>query len=145
MSSGPRLRTDVVEVFVVRDGELLLMRRAKEPMLGTWQPVLGHAVEGETAVEAARRELMEETGLSDATGLVRFECLERVRPYYIPETDSIVLSPRFLATAPGGWEPELCAEHDERKWVASFEALDELHWPSQKEAWGEVLMRGMSL
>jgi len=145
MSSGPRLRTDIVEVFVVRDGELLLMRRAKEPMLGVFHPVLGHVEEGETAVEAAHRELREETGLDEATGLVQLTCLERVRPYYIPETDSIVLSPRFLATAPGGWEPELCAEHDDKKWVASFEALDELHWPSQKEAWGEVLMRGMSL
>lgn len=144
MNPGPRLRTDLVEVFVVRSGELLLMRRAKEPMLATWQPVLGHCESDETAEQAARRELREETGLSEGAGLESFIPLERVRPYYLPESDSIVLSPRFIARAADDWEPTLCDEHDDLKWVASIDAIDALQWPSQRESWGEALTLGLA-
>ncbi len=75
---------------VVHNGRALLVRRKKEPDAGKWGFAGGHVELGETALEAAARELEEETGvvatpvryltnfdivLRDDDGLVTFHCL----------------------------------------------------------------------
>ena len=50
---------------VWRDGRVLLVERARPP-LGLWSLPGGHVEPGETAIDAARRELMEETGITAA-------------------------------------------------------------------------------
>jgi 8-oxo-dGTP diphosphatase len=59
-SSVPRLGSAVV---VVRDGEVLLGRRAKDPNRGKWVVPGGGVRPFESVAEAGRRELREETGL----------------------------------------------------------------------------------
>jgi 8-oxo-dGTP pyrophosphatase MutT (NUDIX family) len=49
-----------VAIFCRNGGEILLIRHKR---LGTWLPVGGEIEPGETPLEAARRELHEETGL----------------------------------------------------------------------------------
>ncbi len=49
-----------VAVFACHDGRVLLIKHKR---LGTWLPVGGEIEPGETPLEAARRELFEETGL----------------------------------------------------------------------------------
>lgn len=59
-----------VSACVWRDGRVLLAQRAKPPV-GVWALPGGHVEAGETLLDAARRELMEETGLSaELTALV---------------------------------------------------------------------------
>jgi len=136
---GARVRTDIVEVYVVRgESELLLLERAREPMAGTWQPVFGHVEEGETSAAAAARELREETGLAEGAGLTALFAVEGARGFYLPETDEIVLSPRFAALAGAGWEPALSDEHTASRWVAVTDAAGGLLWPSQRESFAEV-------
>lgn len=50
--------------FIVRDGCLLVARRAKEPARGTLDLPGGFADPGETVEQAMQRELTEETGLT---------------------------------------------------------------------------------
>ena len=50
-----------VSVFARHGGEILLVHHRR---LGTWLPVGGEIEAGETPLEAARRELVEETGLT---------------------------------------------------------------------------------
>jgi ADP-ribose pyrophosphatase YjhB (NUDIX family) len=53
-----------VSACVWRDGSVLLIRRAKPPLAGVWSLPGGHVDPGETALEAAHRELHEETGVT---------------------------------------------------------------------------------
>ncbi|SVD98263.1 uncharacterized protein METZ01_LOCUS451117, partial [marine metagenome] len=50
-------------VIVFRDKEVLLVQRNKEPNKGQWSIPGGSQLLGETASEAAQRELLEETGV----------------------------------------------------------------------------------
>ncbi len=53
-----------VNVILVNDrGEILMAKRKREPFIGTWNTLGGHVNPGETAEEAARREVKEESGL----------------------------------------------------------------------------------
>ena len=76
-----------IGVAVLRLGAVLLVQRGRPPNLGAWSLPGGAQEVGETAEEAARRELLEETGVTagplqlaanvdsiarDETGRVRF-------------------------------------------------------------------------
>lgn len=70
----------VLVVVHTADGEVMLLRRADVPDF--WQSVTGSLREGEAPIEAARRELAEETGL-DGSGIV--DCHRRRRFPIAPE------------------------------------------------------------
>lgn len=53
-----------IGVVVLKAGSVLLVRRGKPPNVGTWSLPGGAQEVGETAEEAGRRELLEETGLT---------------------------------------------------------------------------------
>jgi ADP-ribose pyrophosphatase YjhB (NUDIX family) len=57
-----------VGIVAVRDGELLLVRRGRGPGGGRWSLPGGRVEWGESMIEAAVRELAEETGLVGACG-----------------------------------------------------------------------------
>ena len=52
-----------VGVIVFRDKDVLLVKRNKDPNKGFWSIPGGKQILGETLVEAAQRELFEETGV----------------------------------------------------------------------------------
>jgi 8-oxo-dGTP diphosphatase len=56
-----------IGVVVLKDDSVLLVRRGKPPGMGTWALPGGAQDLGETCEQAARRELVEETGLSVGT------------------------------------------------------------------------------
>ena len=62
---------------VIRDGRVLLIRRARPPLQGEWSIPGGGLNVGETIVEGVRRELIEETGI-DVRVLDHIETFERI-------------------------------------------------------------------
>lgn len=60
MTTAPKLAALAV---VLKDDKLLLVKRRNEPDAGLWGFPGGHVDLGETAMEAAARELREETGV----------------------------------------------------------------------------------
>lgn len=91
---------------VVRDetGRLLLVRRGREPSRGRWSLPGGRIEPGETAAEAAAREVREETGLVVEVGAL----LQIVR------LDGYVVAD-FAATVVGG-ELRAGDDADEVRW-----------------------------
>ena len=147
---GPSVRTDIVDVYVFREAiagsiELLLLERASQPLKETWQPVMGHVEQGESALQTAVREVREEVGLDPENPMIWGGwALEQVHPYYVAAIDSIVLSPRFALRVATDWVPTLNAEHTRFKWLHIAldnpqPALGALLWPGQRSAVLEIM------
>jgi ADP-ribose pyrophosphatase YjhB (NUDIX family) len=78
-----------IGVVVLRDDSVLLVRRGKPPNIGSWTIPGGAQEIGETAETAARRELLEETGievgplqLAATVDSIRRDADERVQYHY---------------------------------------------------------------
>ncbi|MFJ6074827.1 NUDIX hydrolase [Streptomyces sp. NPDC093065] len=104
-------------VLTLRAGALhaLLVERGQEPYAGRWALPGGFLLPEESAETAARRELAEETGLADVTGLY----LEQLRTYSEPDRDPRmrVVSVAFAALLPDPPEPHGGGDAAEARWV----------------------------
>jgi 8-oxo-dGTP diphosphatase len=109
-------------VFTLRADALhvLLVERGEEPYAGHWALPGGFVRPEESAETAARRELAEETGLTDATG----PHLEQLRTYSEPGRDPRmrVVSVAFAALLPGPPEPRGGSDAAQARWVPYDEA-----------------------
>lgn len=61
--NGYRAPALTVDAILLKGREVMLIRRAREPFAGAWAIPGGFVEVGERVEDAARRELMEETGL----------------------------------------------------------------------------------
>ena len=120
------------------DWEYLLLRRVASRG-GFWQGVTGGVEEGEDLSEAARRELIEETGLIPSRlekidFSYSFPVEDRWRDLYAAEIERII-EYVFIAYVDGQQEPKIDpGEHDEWKWCRFNEALELLTWKHNVEA-----------
>ena len=123
-----------ISVTVIRAGamgrEVLVLRRSPERG-GFWQLVTGRVEPGESAAEAARRELGEETGADVEVVPLdyrhSFALGESVPPVLVEET-------AFAARWPEGREVRLCEEHVEFGWLPVPDALARLPFAGFKRA-----------
>ncbi|MCG7207608.1 NUDIX hydrolase [Streptomyces arenae] len=104
-------------VLTLRAGALhvLLVERGLEPYAGRWALPGGFVLPHESAETAARRELAEETGLSDVSGLR----LEQLRTYSEPDRDPRmrVVSVAFTALLPDPPEPHGGGDAAQARWL----------------------------
>ncbi|MFJ5068288.1 NUDIX domain-containing protein [Kitasatospora sp. NPDC088556] len=115
-------RPSVSVLLVNRRGELLLVRRAPSTLLGgLWELPGGGVEDGESVLDAGRRELREETGITGArfTAYLGFDDYDNARGLRARE---------FAFTAVVGHDPDvvLSPEHDEHQWVLPAELPDRL-------------------
>ncbi|WP_180385424.1 NUDIX hydrolase [Pyrodictium delaneyi] len=126
MRPGRAVRGPVVGVgaIVPRDSgdglEILLVRRRYPPFPGRWSLPGGHLEPGETILEAARRELLEETGVeAEPLGVAHIHELVAVGPGGLPEHYVIIdVLMRYLRGEPRG-----DSDAEEARFVPYREAL----------------------
>ena len=108
-------------IFSMREGRLslLLIERKFPPFEGRWALPGGFISEGESAEAAARRELQEETGVTEVY-------MEQLYTFSDPKRDprGHVLTVAFMALVPGDALPDLSAGTDAAK--AEWFFIDDL-------------------
>ena len=124
-----------VEVHVFRRRrkrvELLLLRRSPDRSLaGVWQPVTGGIERGESAIAAAAREVLEETGLTP----IRWWALEHLASFYDAGRDRIRVVPVFAAEVAWTDPVDLSHEHDRYAFVTTADARRRVLWATQRLA-----------
>jgi 8-oxo-dGTP pyrophosphatase MutT (NUDIX family) len=134
-----------VAVFVTRRGgrDVLLLHRSPGHG-GYWHVVAGGVEPGETAVAAAERELLEETGLAarmtDGIEVTEYVSTLTKEPADRGEPSVLAVGVTcFLVAAPDDWEPTLDWEHDRHRWCEPGEAARALRWPGTAQALRELL------
>jgi dATP pyrophosphohydrolase len=146
-----KLRHDNIICHVFRptaDGashEFLQLRRAPGTyphMAGAWAPVRGKVEPGETAYQAAARELREETTLVP----VEFYQLDTIDQFYLAADDCIWMCPGFIAIVARDATVTINDEHDAVRWVPRARIDADVLWPGERaqlaEACREILDNG---
>lgn len=129
----PQLRANLVSVYLLRPApqggvELLTLQRSQAGTYpGIWQAVHGHIEEGETAWQAAARELEEESEIAPRRW---FRSLT-LETFYAPETDTIYFTPMFVAEAAAGAACRISNEHQAFAWRSLDEARAVFPWDTQ--------------
>lgn len=131
----------MVDLYVARPVaagfEFLVLRRGprgRSP--GAWEVVHGHLEPGESPVEGARRELLEETGLHPGA----MYNLSRVEAFYLHRADEVAMIPAFVALVGAGAEASLSDEHDAAEWLSPDLARGRLAWPRSRRALDDILV-----
>jgi len=147
MTGHPYRRPDKVIVYLYRrttpgEIEYLLLQRTRTSNAGQiWQTVVGGVEWNEDLVEATRREVFEETGLTRLQGItaigyvfsfpVRMPQEQPTR--YAPDVPTIcttVFAARVVSARP----IRLSREHVTYDWFPYQEAMNKIHWPEEREA-----------
>lgn len=129
------IRSKYIEAHIVKinNGELnyLALKRSKEQVFpNIWQPVTGKIRATEKAFETAKREILEETGIKTNEIIV----LPKITTFYLPEDDTIFLTPVFLYVIKANININISSEHSEFKWMTKNEAKENYVWQGQKES-----------
>ena len=129
----PKIVSNTVSVYAFRvEGDrpwYLLLRRAQgRKLAGAWQVVHGHIEDEETAVDAALRELREETELVPQA----LWAVDHVERMYDPRKDHIRLVPCFAALVAG--DAHTGVEHDAKRWLTEREAMSLFTFENQRAA-----------
>ena len=113
---SPRPKPELaVSAAIFRDGKVLLVRRAGPPAKGLWTLPGGRVEVGETLVDAVRREVLEETGLTiDVIGLAGYR--ESILPHAVGDRGRHFVILPFAARWIAG-DVALNDELDDSRWL----------------------------
>lgn len=130
-----------------KDGFSYAVFRRSDGDAASWQAVAGGVEDGETPLEAAQRELEEETGLSPNRRWVELDAhatvparLFRDWPSWGPDV-YVVRELAFGAEVAMGETIRLSDEHAEVRWLSYSDARELLRWDSNRTALWELHTR----
>jgi len=128
----------VVDVYVLRrlrdDWQVLVLQRGPNTRCtGSWETVHGRVEAGEKPEEAARREVLEETGLE----IERLYSIT-VQPFYLHSLGTIMLGVVFAAIADASASVSLGPEHRALEWLSVSDAIARYNWPRSRVALAEI-------
>jgi dATP pyrophosphohydrolase len=108
-----------------------------------WQAIAGGGEEGETPLEAAKREFQEETGSLENCEIIALDCTADipvlgVTGEYTWGDDVFAIPGHSFGIRMQNRHLKLSREHVEYKWVGYDEAMSMLKWDSNKNALWEL-------
>jgi dihydroneopterin triphosphate diphosphatase len=127
----------VTAVILAGHGEaarVLVLQRNKNTSRGLWSLVMGRLEKGESAVDAIRRELIEETGIKP-DALYTTGCVDT---YFNAGANSIEMMPIFCAPFAEAPNVTLDHEHLAYRWLGFAEAIEILAYPGQRQALPDI-------
>jgi 8-oxo-dGTP diphosphatase len=124
---------------VLRGGDVLLIQRGKGTFTGLWSLPGGHVEPGERAREAARREVLEETGVeADIEGVLD------VHDIVVHGRDGVLAAHYVISVYWGRWRAgEAVAMTDAR--AAKFHAVDALDALPMTDGTSDLVRRAAAL
>jgi len=114
-----------------RNYEFLMLKRGENahyPLI--WQMVTGKIKKGETAYEAAKREVKEETNLT----IKKMFVVPNVNSFYYSANDTINFVPVFLCLVHNDEEVKISKEHCKYRWVSKVKAKKMVAWSGQQKS-----------
>jgi lipoyl(octanoyl) transferase len=134
----PRPESIRVVKIIVHDGARVLLLHRRPERGDFWQPITGTIEDGESALDAARREIREETGHAAEPidlDLVQSFLIESqyLASRYAPPiiAAEVAFHTELDSTLPIRIDPE---EHDAWGWFPFDEALGKVQWPEDRDA-----------
>lgn len=132
------IRCIAVSAILLREvgdtAQVLLLRRTDAPIAGEWCQVAGRIEAGETAWQAALREIREEAGLSPE----RLYSADICEQFYESEHDCISLLPVFVGFVSAEARVILNVEHSEYRWMSFAEAQASVPFAGQRAVLAHV-------
>lgn len=132
------IRCNSIAAFVLKKergrAKHLLIRRTGKRLRGHWQMVAGKIEKGETAWQAALREIKEETGLK----VRELYSADTVEVYYSASEDLIDVTPVFVALVNTKARVRLSDEHDTFAWLTAAQAEKRLVFAEQRRILAHV-------
>lgn len=131
----PRIVSDSVDVYTFRrvNGRvrfLVLLRRPEIALGNTWHGIHGKVRHGETASQAALREVRETLGILPSS----LYSADLIGQFYDHFSDSITLAPVFAAEMTGPGPVILSPDYVDFKWCDLEEAVTLLFSHAQRHA-----------
>jgi lipoyl(octanoyl) transferase len=134
----PREATIRLVKVLVHDGERVLLLHRRPERGNFWQPITGSIEEGESPLDAARRELREETGhFVEPIDLALAQSF-MIESHYLESrhaapiiASEICFSAMLDSHAPIRMDAE---EHDTWGWFTFGEAYERIRWSDDREA-----------
>ena len=123
----------VAAVILAGRGEaarVLALQRAKNTSRGLWSLVMGGIEKGESAAEAIRREIAEETGVT-VEALYTTGCVDT---FFNSGANTIEMMPIFVALFDSAPSVRLDHEHLAYRWLSFAEAVETLAYAGQRDA-----------
>ncbi|MDD0823947.1 dihydroneopterin triphosphate diphosphatase [Mannheimia sp. AT1] len=135
----------LVVIYAKDTNRVLMLQRKDDPTF--WQSVTGSIEAGEKPIDAAKREIKEETGLQissqkqplvDCNQQIEFEIFPHFRYKYAPNTTHCI-EHWFLFPLESEQEPIL-SEHLAYRWVSAEEAINMTKSPNNADAIRQYLL-----
>ena len=129
----------VVGAILERDGKILLTKEVKEVAKGLWSHPAGWIEVGENPIESVKREVKEETGLSDIEIVEKLDIKSDY--WFVWEGEKVhKFQNFFLVKASRKDQIKLSIEHSDYKWCKYDEALRDIKYNKEqfKKAYKEL-------